>query len=136
MVKINYQTKPPCWDRLAEAFRVRWVSGVTVTYGSEIYTFDASLPSDVVAHELVHVEQQRHMSPDEYLEKFIADPSFRREKEKAAYLVHNEFLRATIEHEAELFTKLHRNLKSFAATIGCSIEEADSALNPIKRLLP
>lgn len=138
MLIVHTQTKPPCWDRLEKEFKVQWVPGVYVTYGSEIYCFNSEIADEFLVHEAVHVAQQRLMDPEEYLEKYIADLSFRKKVEKEAFIVHDAYLRASIANEAELFTKLHRNRKSFARTIGCTLEEADQILGDYQssKILP
>lgn len=129
MLIVHTQTKPPCWDRLVEVFKVNWVSGVTVTYGGEIYTFDSELKDDVLVHEAVHVQQQKGIDPDEYVERYIADIEFRKKVEKEAFIVHMAFIRATETNEGKKWMRLYTCLKSYAATCGVSLEEADHALS-------
>lgn len=129
MLIVHTQTKPPCWDRLVEVFKVNWVPGVTVTYGGEIYTFDSELKDDVLVHEAVHVQQQKGIDPDEYVERYIADLEFRKKVETEAFIVHMAFLRSTMPDDAKLFARLYTCLKSFAATVGCTTQEADHILS-------
>lgn len=135
---IHTGEAPPCWDVLEKAFGVRWVPGIFVTYGAEIYCFDREIPDEFLIHEMVHVAQQRLMDKDEYVQRFINDLDFRKRVEKEAFIVHEQYLKATIPDEAQLFTLLHRNRKSFARTCGCSLEEADHIISAYngEKILP
>lgn len=128
MLIVHFNQQPPVWDRLVKTFGVQWVPGVYVTYGAEIYCFNNEIADEFLVHEAVHVAQQRLMDKDEYVDKYINDLDFRTKVEKEAFVVHDAYLKASIQNEAELFTKLHRNRKSFARTIGCTLEEADQIL--------
>jgi hypothetical protein len=121
IVPTNQQ--PPCWERLEKAFGVYWVPGVHVTYGSEIYCHDDAITNEFLVHELVHVEQQKRMAPDAYLDLFIASADFRMEMELPAYRVHNEYLRATLTNKDEVFVKINRNQRSLARITGKPLEE-------------
>lgn len=138
MLIVHFQQQPPIWPRLEKEFKVSWVPGVYVTYGAEIYCFNNHIEDEFLVHEAVHVGQQRLMDKDEYVEKYINDLAFRKKVEKEAFVIHDAYLRATIPNEAELFTKLHRNRKSFARTVGCTLEEADQILGDYQasRILP
>lgn len=94
--------KPSCWDRLSKVFSLDWNSGMIVTYGGVIYCKDPIAP-DFLAHELVHVKQQRGHDPEEYLERYINDPEFRKESEISAYRVQSVFLEETIEDPDKLY---------------------------------
>ena len=138
MLIVHSNKQPPCWDRLSKEFGVQWVPGIYVTYGAEIYCSNSEIPDEFLVHEMVHVEQQRGWDPDKFVDEYIADKEFRIGIEVPAFIVHNAYLRGTVKDEAELFTKLHRNLKSLSKTIGCSIEYADDLLAAYKspKILP
>lgn len=123
MLVVHTQTKPPCWERLEKAFGVYWVPGVHVTYGGEIYCYDEELTNEFLVHELVHVEQQKRMSAEDFLDCFIAFADFRMEMELPAYRVHNEYLRATLTNEDEAFVKINRNQRSLARITGKALDE-------------
>ena len=131
MLTIHFETKPPCWDRLVAAFGVNWIPGVFCTFDGDIYCFDSEIPDEFLVHESIHVAQQKStdLTGREFVEKYIEDPEFRTKVELAAYRVHNEYLRATIEDESELFVKLHRNVKAFARITGMEIKAADLLLS-------
>lgn len=94
--------KPACWDRVAKEFGVHWNHGVMLTYAGVIHCPDENPLPDYVAHELVHVAQQKGMDPDAYLERYISDPEFRNRSESAAYRVQAVFLEQTISDQDEL----------------------------------
>ena len=125
---IHFETKPPCWPRLEKEFSVRWVPGVTVTYGGEIYTHGKEIKDDVLVHEMVHVGQQQGIEPEDYLDRYINDREFRKEMELAAYVIHNAYLRATMKDDAKLWTRLYTNVKAFAMTCNIDLEEADKMI--------
>lgn len=76
--------KPPCYDRCVKEFGIDWDKGIIITYGGIIYSKKEVSCLDI-AHELIHVRQQHGWDPDEYLEKFIADPKFRLDSEVEAF---------------------------------------------------
>lgn len=124
---IIHTEKPSCWERLEKQFNLRWESGMIVTYGGEIYCHTGQIAPDFMAHELVHVEQQKGKDPDEFLERFISDKNFRLEMELPAFRVQVAFLRATIVHDPdELFVRIHSLAKKMATNYGemVTLEEA------------
>jgi hypothetical protein len=129
MITIHFKQQPPCWDVLAAAVGVNWVPGMYVTYGSEIYCFDNEITDEFLVHEAVHVAQQRGIDPDEYVGRYVRDLAFRLEVELPAYRVHNEYLKATIKDESELWTKIYRNQKALARITQKPLEE-------IQQLMP
>lgn len=126
---IHFGKQPSIWPTLEKAFGLKWVPGVTVTYGGEIYSYNDDIKPDVLVHEMVHVGQQKLMPADEFLDRYIADREFRIKMELPAYVIHNAYLRATMTDKAVLWTRLYTNLKSFAMTCDLSMDEADKMIS-------
>lgn len=83
---IKYE-KPPIWDDLCGAFKIR-PKNVFFTYGDTLYNPDnLQVPPDIVAHEELHAEQQKHNDIDAVLwwGKYLRDPEFRLDQEARAY---------------------------------------------------
>jgi hypothetical protein len=71
---------------------------VVFTYGSTIYMGSspgsAELPADLAAHEAVHTEQQKRLTPLGWWGRYLADPEFRLEQELAAYRVQYKYVQS------------------------------------------
>lgn len=117
MIQISSE-KPACYERLRKEFGISWDSGIIITYGGVIYCKKGSMPADFLAHELVHVKQQMNQDPDEYLEKFISEPAFRKWSEMGAYSVQAAFLDATIVDPFDLVDKKTRLLENMLKNYG------------------
>lgn len=118
MTNIISTEKPECWDRLEKEFGVNWDSGIIVTYNGIIHTKTGMISPDFFAHELVHVKQQEGTDPVEYLESYIKDKEFRKEKEAAAFKIQALFIDLTftypeerIEHKKKLLKGMLLNYK-------------------------
>ena len=78
--------EPPCWDNVCAAVGVRPVHAV-FTYGDAIYNPSGrAISPDVIAHEKVHMEQQRAVGgPDLWWGKWLRDTAFRVDQEAKGY---------------------------------------------------
>lgn len=78
---------PPNYDELVAVFGegANWDRGATFTYAEGIYCKDP-LPEHLVAHELIHVEQQeKEGGTKAWWKRYIEDPDFRLHEEIEAY---------------------------------------------------
>lgn len=85
-VKIIFE-KPPIYNNLCAAFKVR-PQGVVYTYGNIIYNPDKQdLPAEIIEHEKIHMKQQTKgdMTPDLWWGKYLRDPKFRVDQEAKGY---------------------------------------------------
>lgn len=82
---IISKEKPPIWNQLEGRFKVRWESGVIVTYGDTVYTINGNMSPDIVVHEQVHIDQQTIIGAEEWWNKYLNDPQFRLQQELEAY---------------------------------------------------
>jgi len=92
-VKIKNE-KPPIYENACAAFRIN-PKTVIFTYGDTIYNpNNLDLPDDIIAHEMVHVAQQKANDKDAELwwGKFLRDPEFRLAQELEAYSKQYNFI--------------------------------------------
>lgn len=86
--------KPPIYENACAAFRIN-PKTVIFTYGDTIYNpNNLPLPDDIIAHEQVHIEQQKGNDADaaKWWTKFLQDPQFRLEQELEAYAKQYNFI--------------------------------------------
>jgi hypothetical protein len=75
---------PPNWEKIKSAFPVENAE-ICIAYGDTIYNpYKLPLRDDVIHHEEVHMRQQNG-KPDEWFERYMADPLWRVEQEAYAY---------------------------------------------------
>lgn len=95
MIKYS-NNKPPNWEMLVNAAPIvsaLWADNLIVTYGDTYYSKIPTTP-DLIAHEEVHVEQQKRAGgPDEWWKLWITDINFRLEQELQAYRVQLDWWR-------------------------------------------
>lgn len=96
-MKISHE-KPPNWEILVARFGVSW-GNVVVTYGDTIHC-KATLPPDLLAHESVHIEQQKN--PEEWWKRYMEDTTFRREQEIAGYKAQMKYLKTVLKNRNDL----------------------------------
>src|SRR3990167_9203549 len=98
---MKYSTeKPPIFDRLHQAFGVKWGGDLVVAYDGTIYHSKPLDPS-VIAHEQVHLVRQKK-DPVQWWESYIRDKEFRFKEELLAYHAQYDFLRQTVRDRNEL----------------------------------
>jgi hypothetical protein len=86
---------PPNYEALRAKFGVDWNKGLVVTYYPNIHC-KTQIPPDLVAHEEMHLHQQKEMGVEAWWEKFMADPVFRLKEETSAYLYQAKFLKKNL----------------------------------------
>jgi len=88
--------KPPCYDRLASVFPIDWDSGIAITYKDTIYS-KHPLPLHKIVHEQVHLEQQKGVVDESFVDKYITDPAFRLEMELQAYRTERDWIKINVK---------------------------------------
>jgi hypothetical protein len=132
-MKISTE-KPPIYDKLAAKFPIDWDNGVIITYGDTVYCKSGTLSPDLEVHEAVHIEQQKNVGPDEWVDQFLNDRNFRMKQEVEAYRAQSEFIFKNIQNvyrRIELLDHLRRSLVKYY-DLGITYQEA-SKLLPYKR---
>lgn len=76
------QNEFPLLDRYKEKFPVDF--NTIFAYDGNIYT-NHKLTPDLLVHENVHLEQQKEMGADNWVELFLEDSKFRLDQELEAY---------------------------------------------------
>lgn len=107
-------TPPPNWDELVTRYGAKWGRTV-VTYGMNIHA--AHVPSaNVVAHECVHVVQQTQsgLTPEQWWERYHADPIFRLSQELEAYRAQADFLMKNVKDRNALSREIDRIARDLA----------------------
>lgn len=92
-VKIKNE-KPPIYENACAAFRINPKTTI-FTYGDTIYNpNNLNLSDDIIAHERVHIEQQKANDKDAQIwwTKFLQDPEFRLSQELEAYAKQYNFI--------------------------------------------
>lgn len=98
---------PPFYERIVEALGTPPEDAV-YTYGDTIYSpKTAILPSDILAHEAIHQEQQ--VDPDGWWNAYLVDPLFRLAQEREAFQVQYRFLKSRFRDRNHI-AKLRRVL--------------------------
>lgn len=129
-MKISKE-KPACWDKIAAAFPITWESGIIVTYAGVVHCSSGHITDDIAVHEAVHIRQQRDMDPDEYVDRFIADPKFRFDVELEAFRAQAAYIRAMENNERranDVIEGMARHLSSEKYGSIISYEEAKKLL--------
>lgn len=100
--------KPKCWDKLVAAFPgISWESGIVITYGGQIHCIKGQIAPDLEVHEMVHVEQQKGIDADEYVDRFINDREFRLKVEIEAYQKQAAFVNENVEGRDARWNRIH-----------------------------
>lgn len=113
MLNVSSQ-RPPNWLRLEKEFDLKWLSEVAVTFGDTCYTAKGGLPLDLRAHEEVHVLQQKLWGTEEWWEKYITEPSFRKSQELAGIKAQIEYIKANVPNRKKRDAKLTHILNNLA----------------------
>lgn len=86
IIRYDY---PPNIEQIDAAFNVKTNAGVVYTYAPHVYVPAArGLPPEIMAHEAVHLEQQKQAGgPQAWWDRYIADPVWRVEQELEAHKI-------------------------------------------------
>lgn len=93
--------EPPVFKRAHEVFDLTEKKPI-FAYGGKIWNpYNGGMDDAIVAHEMVHLEQQGEDS-DGWWEKYFTDPAFRLEQEIPAYKVQYREMKKTISNYSVL----------------------------------
>lgn len=115
---------PPNIGRITRVFPHARKPGVVFTYGDTIYAPHLNtrkgqeLPPELIAHEMVHIEQQHGMSPEVWWAMYLADPMFRFGMEVPAHKAELDYLRVNRKPFMHVPARLLSPLYGFAQTLG------------------
>lgn len=113
-IKVKNE-EPPIYKSVCKAFGKKDIHAF-FTYGDTMYNpSELEVPSDVLVHEAVHMEQQKHSEEEAELwwGKYLRDPQFRLDQEARAYGKQFKALcgvRKDRNHQARLLIILARSL--------------------------
>lgn len=99
---------PEIYKECHRVFNVNWDDGLAITFGETIHA-KYPLRPDVIAHEKVHIEQQKLTGPLKWWNLYLSDNDFRFKQEIEAYRAQVVFLKKTIKDKNLLF-KMINNL--------------------------
>ena len=78
--------RPPNYDAIVAVFPFARRDGVIFTYGTKIYNpSGAAISGALKCHESVHSQSQLMGTPQEWWERYLAEPLFRLEEELIAH---------------------------------------------------
>jgi hypothetical protein len=85
---------PPNIGRITRAIPYARKPGVIFTYGDTIYNpAGTTLPPELIAHEMVHIEQQHGVDPEVWWGMYLGDQRFRLGMEIPAHKAELDYLR-------------------------------------------
>lgn len=119
-IKVSViREKPAIYDRLKSRFQtIDWEKGLAIVFGDKIYA-KFPLPNDVIAHELMHVKQQKEMGAVVWWDKYLEDDEFRLSQEIEAYQAQAKYIREHTEQSNRDWRRMA--LKRIAQDLSSSI---------------
>lgn len=104
MIKIH--TEPPAiWEELGRSFNVKWEGNLVVTYDGKIHCPSGRVKSDVLVHELVHIEQQKGQDCRKMVHRYMNDIEYMKSMEIPAFKAQAAFLDATVADKSQLWCR-------------------------------
>ena len=110
-MKILYELPPNYEDICKHIPAVRKTKTIVFTYGDTVYVPSGNpIPSDLEAHEAVHIERQSN--PAEWWARYLTDVQFRLDEELAAYRVQYAYAVENYgrDHRRALLTHMTKDL--------------------------
>lgn len=110
-MKILYELPPNYEDICSHIPAVRKSKTIVFTYGDTVYVPSGQpLPSDLEAHEQVHIDRQSN--PAEWWARYLVDMQFRLDEELAAYRVQYAYALENYsrDHRRALLTHISKDL--------------------------
>lgn len=123
--------KPPMYDKIVSALGEPGEFTV-YTYGETIYSPSGELPSDVMVHEKVHVDQQVKVGRDWWWDHYLEHSSFRVSQELEAYRVQYQFLRRHVKDRNALAREAFHLARTLAGPLYGRVMSFNDALNAIR----
>lgn len=79
---------PPNIDKIRAVLDIHGMPDIMFTYGWTIYNPGGKpVPSELIAHEEIHAQNQAKIGVDVWWDKYLADPKFRLDEEILSYQV-------------------------------------------------
>lgn len=127
-MKLSKQ-KPPIYEKCRQKFGVDWDKGIIITYGDTVYC-KYDLPPDLIAHEAIHVKQQKYIGKDKWWEQYFSSPEFRLLQEVEAYTAQLKWAKQNYSRQARraLFRKCVHDMATLYGNM-CTKEEAEKLLS-------
>ena|SRR3990167_674920 len=135
-MKLSEQ-KPPNYTQILEHFDVK-DKPVVFTFGDCIWNVpkDYKMPEHLLKHEFIHSKQQGD-NPQEWWDKYIADPDFRLEQELEAYAVQYKFVKENFKrsHSDQFLDNIAHDLASevYGSMIG--FNEGQTKIKRLAKLI-
>lgn len=132
-IKISFE-KPPVYDDICKAFNII-PRNVYYTYGDTIYNPDKlDIPPEIIAHEKVHMEQQKYNDKDAALwwGKYLREPEFRLDQEARGYGRQYEVICGIIKDRNKRNKYLFQLAKSLSGPLYNNIISHSEAMKIIK----
>ena len=109
--------RPPNWAELRNRFKFPEATTI-FTYGDCIYNpGGVPLEPHVILHEMVHMEQQRKTSPEEWYKRYMEEPDFLISQEAEAYQKQFEYIKSIIKDRNRQARILHELASFFASSM-------------------
>ena len=133
---IVSRQKPPAhiYKPCVEKWGVDFKKGIVFTYGDTIHSA-VEIPKDLMAHELIHVRQQREFAggPDAWWEKYLADAKFRTSQELEAYREQWRWIKANIKDRNQQAFLLNHCANSLSGEMYGNVMSKAEAMKAIKQ---
>lgn len=130
---VNLQTSketPPIYNEIRKYLKVNWDNGVIICYGDTAYC-KYDIPPDKLAHESVHVEQQKD-DPDKWWNRYLKDVEFRKEQELEAYRFEADFIKRYVKDRNARWILLNDIAKDMSSSMYGGIWTFEEAQKLIK----
>lgn len=129
MIKFS-TSKPPVYEKCVALSGMTFDDGLIITYGDTIHAKERLFP-DFVAHELVHVKQQKDMGVKEWWDRYFRDAEFRKSQELEAYREQMLYINRTVKNRENRFKMKHHLAKSLATGYGDKMMTMAEALKAL-----
>lgn len=97
MVEIKTSKEiPEIYNEIRKHLKVNWDNGIIICYGDTVYC-KYDIPPDKLAHESIHIQQQKDVDPKLWWNRYLKDIDFRREVELEAYRYEANFIKKYVK---------------------------------------
>ncbi len=130
MIKNNC---PQIYPRLKKQFGVNWSDGLIITYYPNIYWIGGNaLPPEKVVHESTHLRQQAKYGVEKWWDEYLANPVFRLEQEKEAYINEVNYIRRTVLNRQERFKLIDEIARCLSGSMYGNLVTYHEAINLLR----
>ena len=134
-MKVSNELPPNYKDIIKVLPEVEGNKRVVFTYGDTIYNpGGGNIPDHLMAHEEVHVKQQRKIftTPKKWWKRYLKDKRFRFTQEIEAYRTQYKFVKRTNNNREEVNRFLARIAMDLSSPVYGSIVTTTEAIDLIK----